>query len=99
MDIKAILERELEAYAGEGANGHAILTQSQHGREYTIVVHAVAQKKSFTFMSLSVALDGETIIIYEDRNDPPLVESLIQVGIPRDKIICVYVGEEIPVSA
>jgi len=99
MDIKAILERELQDYAGEGANGHGTLTRSEDGREFSIIVHATARQKQFTFMSLSVSIENDLIIIHQDRNDPALADTLMQVGIPREKIILAYMGESVPVGA
>jgi len=99
VDIKSVVEREIKDYAGEGANGYAVMTSNVDGNEFTLVVHAVMDGKSFTFMSLSVGIIGDSVVIYEDRNDPSLTESLIQAGIPREKIILVSAGEEISVSA
>lgn len=99
MDIKSTVEQTIKSYARKGVNGHVVFTKSDTGNEFVLVAYGQLEADSFTFTSLYAALEGETVIIYEDRNDPPLVESLMQAGIPRDKIICVYAGEEIPVGA
>jgi len=98
MDIKTVLEQELEGYAGEGANGVTIMTSSKDGNEFVLMVQAHIQGKPFTRVSVSVGIIGESIMIYEDRNDPPLVESLMQVGVPREQIVLAYAGEPIPVG-
>lgn len=55
-------------------------------------------KKRFTLTSLHVGLTDGLILIYKDLNDPPFVESLIQAGVPREKIILLYAGEEVPIK-
>jgi hypothetical protein len=38
------------------------------------------------------------VIIDEDTTDRPLWQELVQAGIPRERIICLYAGEELPAS-
>jgi hypothetical protein len=44
-------------------------------------------------------VQGDYIIIEEDRTDKLLVDALLQHGIPREKIILAYTGESLPDSA
>jgi hypothetical protein len=39
----------------------------------------------------------DRIIIDEDTTDRPLVDALISAGVPREKIVLLYAGEEAPV--
>ncbi|MAS37166.1 MAG: hypothetical protein CL610_24410 [Anaerolineaceae bacterium] len=41
---------------------------------------------------------GENIVIDEDTTDRPLYEALLRRGIPREKIILAYAGEQPPAS-
>lgn len=41
-------------------------------------------------------LVGDKIIIEEDGTDKPLVDALLQRGVPRDQIILAYRGEQAP---
>lgn len=41
-------------------------------------------------------IEGDYVIIEADRTDKPLVERLIDAGIPREKIIEYYAGEPLP---
>lgn len=41
-------------------------------------------------------LQDDRIIIEEDTTDHPLWEALQHAGIPREKIVLAYLGEEIP---
>lgn len=44
-------------------------------------------------------VEGEMIIIEDDATDKPLVDALMQRGIPRNQIILAYAGEPIPAPA
>jgi hypothetical protein len=39
---------------------------------------------------------GETIVVELDLNNKPLVDALVQQGIPRERIILAYAGEAVP---
>ena len=55
--------------------------------------------QSGSFVSLLVRLLADTIIVEHDQNDKPLVDALVQAGIPRSQIILTYAGEAAPESA
>lgn len=39
---------------------------------------------------------SDKVIIIEDTTDKPLVEALMQAGIPREQIVLAYAGESVP---
>jgi hypothetical protein len=39
---------------------------------------------------------GDKVVIEEDTTDRPLVNELVRAGIPREQIICTYIGEKLP---
>ena len=39
------------------------------------------------------------IIIDRDINNKPLIDALVQAGVPRTQIILAYMGEPVPESA
>jgi hypothetical protein len=41
-------------------------------------------------------LEQDIVVIEADNTDHPLHEALMQVGIPREKIILAYAGEKLP---
>ncbi|MDX2140626.1 MAG: element excision factor XisI family protein [Chloroflexota bacterium] len=41
--------------------------------------------------------DHDSVVIERDMNDKPLVDALVQAGVPREKIILAYAGEAMPV--
>ena len=48
--------------------------------------------------SLIARIVGATVVIEHDMNDKPLVDALIQAGVPRDQIVLAYRGEPLPAS-
>jgi hypothetical protein len=42
---------------------------------------------------------GNRIVIDHDANSDPLVEALLEAGIPRDQIVLAYAGEPAPEAA
>lgn len=53
-------------------------------------------RKKNAMVAVIARVQGDYVIIEEDLTDKPLVERLVAAGIPRDKIICAYLGEPIP---
>jgi hypothetical protein len=45
---------------------------------------------------LMARIEGDLIIIEEDRTDKPLVEALMQRGIPCQQLILAYAGGALP---
>lgn len=95
-DIKSILISELNAYAGKAFNGEVYLTSNADQNRF--VVTAVGQVKGERVVntSLMVQLADNRVIIDQDTNSKPLVDALLQAGIPRQQIILAYAGEPVP---
>jgi hypothetical protein len=95
-DISEILDRELVRYTGRGLNAHSFLTKSDDGRTFVVTTYAKVRDRRIVQTSLAVEYDGDSIIIRQDINEKPLVDALVQAGIPREKIVLAYVGEPVP---
>ena len=81
--IREMLTEEMKLYAVDAVNGITLLTQS-------------TDKSVFADASLIARIVDDCIIIEHDQNDKPLVDALVQAGIPRAQIILAYAGEPIP---
>lgn len=91
--LKATLVEAMQGYAGKGLNAHSYLTSDEGNHLYTVVTIATVRDKRIVNTSLAVVLEGNLIIIEKDINNKPLVDALIQAGIPREQIVLAYVGE------
>jgi hypothetical protein len=65
-------------------------------KEQVFAVSAVTTSGEYpTNIVVQARLAGDIVIIDADNTDRPLVERLMAEGIPREKIIRVYAGEEV----
>jgi len=60
------------------------VTDADYPGEYSVVIMMMAH------------IDGDVIVIDADITDKPLYEALMHAGIPREKIILAYAGEQVP---
>ncbi|SRR5258708_36164541 len=95
--LKDVLHSVMRAYARNGLNSKSYLTHNDDNTILSIVT--ITHDKNTSFMSLLVRLLGETIVIERDQNDKPLVDALLQSGVPRSQIILAYAGEPVPEAA
>lgn len=96
--LRDILAKEITAYAGEMLNGYAYLLVSEDRNVFTVVSIAKIKAERVTQLSLLARLVDDHIIIETDDSNKPLVDSLVQAGIPRGQIILAYAGEPLPES-
>jgi uncharacterized SAM-binding protein YcdF (DUF218 family) len=65
---------------------------------WTVVFVLNLDGKRVVRTGLIVRLLNDVILIEQDTNEPPLVDALINEGIPRSKIILAYADEPVPES-
>ena len=94
--LREIVHRVIKEYAVDGANFVSSLTIRPDGNLFTVVDFAVDNKgRRFVATSIVTELVGNYIVIEYDDNDKPLVDALVQAGIPREQIILTYAGESL----
>ena len=84
----------LLGYARKGLNSQSYLTHNDDNTVFTVVT--VTKAPNTSFVSLLVRTIPGYVLIERDQNDKPLVDALVQAGIPREKIILAYAGEPVP---
>ena len=94
--LKQTVKKALEGYAVKGLNSDAYLTVSPDENLLTVVDIAQSGGQRIVETSLIVRLLNDQVIVEHDDNNKPLVDVLVQLGIPRSRIILAYLGE--PVS-
>jgi len=47
-------------------------------------------------LAVLARIEADVVFIEEDTTDRPLVDELVRAGIPREQIICTYLGETLP---
>jgi XisI protein len=91
--------REISAYARPPLNGgESYLTRSADGKLLSVVDVLPMNGQHQADTGLVVRIAGEFIIIEHDMNNKPLVDALVQAGVPRTQIILAYAGEPLPAT-
>jgi hypothetical protein len=97
VGIMETIQQKVAEYAKPSLTGEpSYLTQSADGSLLTVVDVSVLGDKHSANISLAVRVLPDLVIIEHDINNKPLVDALVQAGIPREKIILAYAGEPIP---
>lgn len=91
--LRDILHHVLEGYAGRALNGHSYLMSNADRQVFAIVSVGHVRDRHIVDTGLVARLVGDRIIIERDTNDKPLVDALVQAGVPRAQIVLVYAGE------
>lgn len=97
VDLVAVVQREVEDYA-RGGDWKAITypvsdTARQH---YTVLIIPDYPRKYHAAIIVAARVVDDFVVIDEDITDRPLWKELMRAGIPREKIILTYAGEQIP---
>jgi hypothetical protein len=95
-NVVNILKEEILDY---GRSGHKLrlfpLLDDQRGH-YAVNAISYPERKHPMRVIVMARLEGDCIIIEEDRSDKPLYEALMARDIPRQRIILAYAGEAPP---
>lgn len=96
----SVIREVIAGYAKASFTGEpSYLTQSDDGKLITVVDVYNTDGKTRADTGLVVRIEGEYIVIDHDMNNKPLVDALVQAGIPREQIILAYAGEPVPETA
>jgi hypothetical protein len=97
LDLVMIVRREVEDYAKGGIWKAITYPVSDHARQhYAVLVIPDYPRKDPAAIVVAARVVDDKILIEEDITDRPLWEELVRAGIPREKIICLYAGEQLP---
>ena len=91
--LKDTLEHVLMGYAGKALNGCSYLTGSADRQVFAIVSVGQVRDQHIVDTGLVVRLVNDRIVVERDVNDKPLVDALVQAGVPRGQIVLAYAGE------
>lgn len=91
--LNDIVMRETDAYAGESWNNYAYFGVFPEDNAYMVVDVSRQPTGRLIDVGLLVRVAGDKVIIEHDLNNKPLVDALVQAGVPRERIVLVYAGE------
>jgi len=93
-NLKQMVREAMATYAVEGENGYSYLTQSIDEDVFTVVYVSEQHGRTEVDTGLLVRIVNKRVIILRDQNNKPLVDALMQAGVPRDQIVLAYAGEQ-----
>ena len=96
-ELALVVQREVERFAqGEWAKARGFAVSDSKRQIYSVVgIPDYPRKFPAVIVMLARVEDGK-VIVEHDISDKPLWEALVRVGIPRDRIILTYAGEQLP---
>ena len=92
-NMKDTFRKVIGGYAGKALNGYSYLTTSPDETVFTVIAVGKIRGERFVNVGLVVRLIGERIVVERDVNEKPLVDALMQAGIPQSQIVLAYGGE------
>ncbi|MFN8371999.1 MAG: element excision factor XisI family protein [Anaerolineae bacterium] len=98
--LAQIVKEEVEKYAGTGEGINLRLFPISDDERKIYAVNAVdypARSDSY-FAVVMARVVGSYVIVEEDVTDKPLLDALLQRGIPRENIVLAYQGEPEPAA-
>lgn len=96
--LKSIVREEVAKYAGSGRGANIILFPSLDDEHevYNVVAVDYPVRHEVALVMVLARLVGDKVVIEEDTTNKPLVDALLQRGVPRERIVLAYQGEPIP---
>jgi|SRR5688500_16896574 len=89
------LKDVLDGYTGKAINGYSYLTSSADQQVFAVVSVGEVAGKHIVDTGLIVRILNDRLIVERDVNDKPLVDALLEAGVPRKQIVLVYAGEQV----
>ncbi len=95
--LQQTLKTVMAGYTGPALNGESLLTTSADGRLLTVVSIGQVAGETVVDCGLIARVAGERIVIDHDANNKPLIDALMQAGVPRERVVLAYAGEKVQV--
>jgi hypothetical protein len=97
-NLAQIVQREVADYQRPALKATTYYFEDRVNHHYLVILlpdYEVHEKVNSGIVVMA-RIVGDTIIIDEDTTDRPLFEELVRAGIPREKIVLLYAGEQPP---
>lgn len=94
--LKEKVAEVVAGYARKVFRGHSYFTKNNDDTVLSVVIVTDFKGHHTSGVSVLVRVQDELVIIEQDQNDKPVVDALLEAGIPREQIILAYTGEPMP---
>lgn len=98
--LEAVIKDVIAWYgSGGGFDNRAFTFFNDQERAYTVnIIDTLPKHQLPAGIVVMAHIDGDFVVIDADNTDRPLIDKLVDAGIPREKIIKGYAGERVPVT-
>ena len=95
--LVSIVQHEVEDYARGGGWQETAYPVSDTAHHHYAVLSIPDYPRLWpAAIVVAARIVDDFVVIDEDTTDKPLWKELVRAGIPREKIVCLYAGEQIP---
>jgi hypothetical protein len=94
-ELVEIVRQEVQKYVGngEGASLRLFFLTDELKQVYAAVAIDHPRRCEEAGIVVMARVVGDTVVIDEDNTDKPLIDALLQQGVPRGQIVRLYAGE------
>lgn len=98
VELETVLCEEVRKYAanGTGINLRLLPVLDTDRQTYAVIAVDHPMRKAMAGVVVLARIAAGQIVIEEDTTDRPLVDALLQRGVPRERIVLAYAGEPLP---
>jgi len=99
LNITSLVEvtrAEVDQYAGPSLGAVTIPVFDERQQLYTVIIVPDRPRPFPARVVVMAQVVNDKVVIIEDTTDKPLVDALMQAGVPREKIVLAYAGETAP---
>lgn len=94
--LNETLKEIVFSYAWKGIDFKTFQAENDENDAFSVMVVDYPVHQQDASIVVMAHIEGDFVIVDADNTDRPLVDKLVEAGIPREKIILAYVGEAIP---
>lgn len=98
VELAQVVRREVEKYAASSLNSRSYAALDDQRQVYIAMSVIDISNPDRASPIVMARVDNNYVIIGTDWTNKPLVDALVQAGIPRSQIILAYEGEKFPDS-
>lgn len=91
------VRHEVAEYACPSPNATAYYVENADQHTFAVLSVPAKEPQRASVVILARIVD-EQVLIVSDKTNKPLYEALLQAGIPREQMVLVYEGEQLPAA-
>lgn len=91
------VQHEVADYVRPSPNATAFFVENAEQHVFAVLSVPTNDPQKTSVVVMARVIDN-LVLIESDKTNKPLVEALLQAGVPREQIVLVYEGEQIPAA-